>query len=98
MPKFRKKPVVIDAWQFTVDPDKPLIAGTMFIQWPILKDALGYHLLIQTLESQTFRVNNGDWVIRGVKGEFYACKPDIFEMTYDPVVATAAPQEAGANR
>ena len=30
-------------------------------------------------------VSNGDWIIKGVKGEFYPCKPDIFEMTYEPV-------------
>lgn len=40
--------------------------------------------MIRTLEGD-MRVSPGDWVITGVKGEKYACKPDIFEMTYEPV-------------
>ena len=41
-------------------------------------------LLIQTLEG-TMEAREGDWIIRGVKGELYPCKPDIFEQTYDVV-------------
>lgn len=58
--KFRKKPVVIEAYQT----DK-----TMYIE---------------TLEG-IHRANPGDWIITGVKGEQYPCKPDIFEKTYEPV-------------
>lgn len=43
--------------------------------------ALG--LLMKTLESQEFLATGGDWIIKGVKGEFYPCKPDIFEATYE---------------
>lgn len=39
---------------------------------------------IETIEG-TMRVNPGDWIIRGVKGEFYPCRPDIFDATYEPV-------------
>jgi hypothetical protein len=42
------------------------------------------HIAIDTLEG-TMRADVGDWVIRGVKGEFYPCKPDIFEATYEVV-------------
>lgn len=58
--KYRKKPVVIEAYQteFTVD--------------------------IETLEG-TMRAEPGDWIIKGVKGEYYPCKPDIFALTYEPV-------------
>lgn len=45
-------------------------------------DAMGACILIDTLEGQ-MRADPGDWIIKGVKGEFYPCKPDIFEATYE---------------
>jgi len=48
----------------------------------------GEELYIGTLEAP-MRVNVGDWIIRGVKGEIYPCKPDIFATTYEPVDQTA---------
>lgn len=42
------------------------------------------HLTIKTLEG-VMRADPGDWIIRGIKGEIYPCKPDIFEATYEPV-------------
>ncbi|WP_333816903.1 hypothetical protein [Tabrizicola sp.] len=45
-------------------------------------DALGPSILIDTLKGQ-MRADPGDWIIRGVKGEFYPCKPDIFDATYE---------------
>lgn len=42
------------------------------------------YILIRTLEG-TMTANPGDWIIKGVNGEFYPCKPDIFEKTYEPV-------------
>jgi len=82
--KYRKKPVVIDAMQFTEESkDQCLnfvrcIATTDF-------DAKGSPLLrIHTLEGDmTARL--GDWIIKGVSGEFYPCKPDIFDKTYEAV-------------
>ena len=50
--------------------------------WPTLLN--GNDVLIDTLEG-TMRANPGDWIIRGVKGEFYPCKSDIFEATYEAV-------------
>lgn len=47
-------------------------------------DAPGPCILIDTLEGQV-RADPGDWIIRGVKGEFYPCKPDIFDATYEAV-------------
>lgn len=98
--KFRKKPVVIEAVQLTwstwdemcahanvgkfsegrpegcyVGPDgKALLDGKT-------SETMG--LLIPTLEGTMLATEN-DWVIRGVKGELYPCKPDIFEATYEP--------------
>ena len=48
------------------------------------RDSASAFLVIYTLEG-IMRADLGDWIIRGVKGEFYPCKPDIFEETYDPV-------------
>jgi len=88
MAKFRKKPVVIEAVQYTGENVAackkfcPKI-GTKSID----EDGAEYDLLnlrIPTLEG-VMRCDVGDWIIKGVKGEFYPCKPDIFEATYEPV-------------
>ena len=86
--KFRKKPVVIEAFRvpFTGDDvyGHGMIAGFFlahgFKDWEYFSEGYG----ISTLEG-TMRADPGDWIIRGVKGEFYPCKPDIFEATYEAV-------------
>lgn len=80
MPKFRKKPVVIDAFQWTID-EVPLWwkAPGLDVQ---VETATGV-AIIPTLEGR-MRANPGDYIIKGVKGEIYPCKPDIFEATYEP--------------
>ena len=81
MPKFRKKPVVIEAMQFL----NPL-TGVNIAAWcggRYVEDAMGPCILIDTLEGQ-MRADPEDWVIKGVKGEFYPCKEDIFAATYEP--------------
>lgn len=79
--KFRKKPVVIDAWQIKLnDPNVPNWADFGGrVQW---RDAAGTMLEIVTLEGVMIG-NAGDWLIKGVNGELYPCKPDIFEKTYE---------------
>lgn len=78
--KFRKKPVVIEAVQFD---------GANFseIEEFVGGDALVLcgDLSIVTLEG-TLNASPMDFIIKGVQGEFYPCKPDIFETTYDPVI------------
>lgn len=85
--KFKKKPVVIDAVQYfpgvKID-GLHIVRGEQGVDYG--SGVLGEQVLIKTLESNTFVVSKGDWIITGVKGEKYACKPDIFELTYDPVV------------
>ena len=75
--KFRKKPIIIEAIQYVGNNKQEIIdfsgANT---------NTCYEHLTICTLEGD-FRADVGDWVIRGVKGEFYPCKPDIFERTYE---------------
>lgn len=83
--KFRKKPVVIEAVQWLnrkiICPPGPV----WFVEAEERGDIrlAGDTLLIKTLEGQ-MRAGVGDWIIRGVKGEIYPCKPDIFAATYDP--------------
>lgn len=78
--KFRKKPVVIEAVQWNGNVEDFKAFGD--VPLPISLNPLPA-LTISTLEGE-MRANPGDWIIRGVHGEFYPCKPDIFEMTYEP--------------
>jgi hypothetical protein len=79
MSKFRKKPVVIEAVQFT---PLSIEACEEFVGGDMGNGPEGY--VIATLEG-AMHVSVGDWIIRGVQGEFYPCKPDIFAETYEPV-------------
>lgn len=89
--KFRKKPVVIEAIQWRGDNLREVIAFTGRHQsatlrsWAHFEDVVRREgLKIFTLEGHHM-ASVGDWIIRGVQGEFYPCKPDIFEATYEPV-------------
>lgn len=79
--KYRKKPVVIEAMQFTGKNDKECLA---FCTSAIDPDDNKPSLIIPTLEG-VMTANVGDYIIKGVNGEFYPCKPDIFEKTYEKV-------------
>jgi hypothetical protein len=85
MSKFRKKPVVIEATQWFKDGDHPMVKPRFNYvvgdeHWrPTVPTNEGW---IRTLEGEHI-VTPGDWIITGVQGEHYPCKPDIFEMTYE---------------
>lgn len=89
--KYRKRPIVIDAIQFTGDYEKIF---KWVGQWHDEDDGPGMWeskdglpekgLIIDTLEGE-LRADKNDWIIKGIKGEFYPCKPDIFEQTYEIV-------------
>ncbi len=81
--KFRKKPVVIDAVQFTGPKGKVVNASDSFEGFAVKEDARGVFLTIPTLEGD-HRCESGDWIVTGVKGEKYPCKPDVFVRTYEP--------------
>lgn len=83
MPNFRKRPVVIEARQFT-HAAGPFEAEAL-AKWcgGELNLRAGPAIQIKTLEG-VMQADNGDWIIKGVKGEFYPCKPDIFAATYEP--------------
>ena len=89
MAKFRKKPVVVEAVQ--VPTEQFNISGwddvIKFLQlgrgsWQSGNDSMSVDIF--TLEGK-MRADAGDWIIKGVKGEFYPCKPDIFAETYEKV-------------
>lgn len=81
MPKFRKKPVVIDAVQYDGTESSVVEILTMRDDTSALRVEYD-ELLIPTLEG-VMRASKGDWIIKGVKGELYPCKPDIFKATYE---------------
>lgn len=80
MARYRKKPVVIDAVQFT---GENLDELRRFVPEEVRDNRVGHPLGIWTPEG-VMSVSVGDWIIKGVKGEFYPCKDDIFKMTYEP--------------
>jgi len=92
--RFRKKPVVIEAVQFTAEvrdayvfDKKPLPCGVVMgacTSHPVTRKVWSSRFYIETLEGR-MEVSVGDWIITGVKGEHYPCKPDIFEATYEQV-------------
>lgn len=87
MAKFRKKPVVIEAIQFVMPMNEHMPQWlTEAFQKKVVTYSGGYvpTLTVKTLEGDHV-ANEGDWIIQGVKGEIYPCKPDIFAMTYDAV-------------
>ena len=84
MPDFRKKPVVISAVQWNGEDAEYDAIERLAAQAASCTISLADgELYIETLEG-TMSADFGDWVICGVKGEMYPCKPDVFAQTYDP--------------
>ena len=79
--KFRKKPVTIEAVQYN---GINWLDITNFINFETDIRPFTDHLEILTLEG-VMKAEPGDWIIKGIAGEFYPCKPDIFEKSYDEV-------------
>lgn len=94
MQKFRKKPIEVEAVQWTGENtsdviDWVLATGSRSARWheaEKFQKGGREHIAIDTLEG-TMRAEFGDWIIRGVQGEHYPCKPDIFAATYEAVEA-----------
>lgn len=93
--KYRKKPVIIEAIQITEEMARAYLVDrkVLFPEPVTLSSASGhdnykridsFFLSVETLEGKMIG-GLGDWIITGVKGEKYFCKPDIFEATYEPV-------------
>lgn len=81
--KYRKRPVVIEAMQYTGDNFYEIcdFVGKTLKPTP----GLNASFLIETLEGE-MQANLSDYIIKGIRGEFYPCKPDIFEQTYEAVI------------
>ena len=78
--RYRKKPVEIDAWQWNGDG----FSWELAPEWVVVNaDDEGF--FIETLEGDMY-VSPGDYIIRGIAGEIYPCKPDIFERCYEEVL------------
>ena len=90
--KYRKKPVVIEAVQWTglnLEEIKYFVGESLQYDiidtaWEVGKGAPHVNMIIKTLEGN-HTCTKGDYIIKGVHGEFYPCKPDIFEETYEVV-------------
>jgi hypothetical protein len=84
MSKFRKKPVVIEAYCYNQKPEN--YRPDWFQDRVSANKIITYtdHAVIKTLEGD-MRADLGDWVILGVEGEVYPCKPSVFATTYEPV-------------
>jgi hypothetical protein len=94
MNKYRKKPVEIEAVKWTGDNHREMfnflggedadyinaIGTNFYIDWTKIEGGL----IIKTLEGEHI-ATIGDYIIKGVKGEYYPCKPDIFEITYEKI-------------
>lgn len=92
--KFRKKAIVVEAMQFDgINGNEickwahqKLFPGTQAI---IVTDIINGSLSVRTLEGWVYGIVSGNWIIRGTKEEFYLCKPDIFEATYEKIEGVA---------
>lgn len=84
--QFRKKPVVIEAMQWHVSNHEEIKAflGDDYTAVLSKHSSKPAHISIRTLEGNIYAAP-GDWIIRGIAGEHYPCKPDIFAETYEPV-------------
>lgn len=82
--KYRKKPVVIEAMRYTGTPDTCVAIHEWCGYQHNPEAGCDSGIYIDTLEGQ-MRADVGDWIIKGVQGEFYPCKPDIFEETHELV-------------
>lgn len=80
--KFRKKPIIIEAIQYTGNNHIEVVKH--LAEWEATYSLLGGVFRIVTPEGE-MRVNESDWIIRGIMGEVYPCRADIFKETYVPV-------------
>lgn len=74
--KYRKKPIIVEAFQWTPGMELP--------EWAHCCTEFTPYLFVSTLYGE-MKANPDDYIIRGVEGEVYPCKPSIFEATYEPV-------------
>ena len=81
MAKYRKKPVVVEALQWTGNNTKEVLS----FAWPYVEYRERYKDLLVCLEAGELCVEPGDYIVKGIDDKFYPCKPDIFAATYELV-------------
>ena len=88
--QYRKKPIVIEAFQWTGGPDQKedpvwiVKALKKKEAWLVLSGTKDVYMMIETLEGY-MKASQGDFIIKGISGELYPCKPDIFHKSYEKV-------------
>ena len=84
--KYQKKRIVVEAIKYQAELGNNRIMNWLSQQGANISDWMFFdgEIIIPTLEGK-MKATDGDFIIRGIKGEFYPCKSDIFEMTYEPV-------------
>ncbi len=101
--KYRKRPVVVEAEQLTQERIEAYVLDGVPLPEGVVCTASNYHKADRRVQSAVTGVRTlegfmlaepGDWIITGVKGERYPCKPDIFHLTYEP--ADEAPRTTSA--
>ena len=94
MQKFRKKPVVIEAVQYTGSSSSTIFIYGLVNKIDIETEEQANEIIAECERSRGININTlegimlvskGDWVIKGVKGEYYPCKSDIFKATYEQI-------------
>lgn len=92
MPRFRKKPVEVEAMQFTEESKDRVWSWVRAHGGRVdpSRDESGLPVLVIYTLNGPVRAGIGEWVVRGVKGEWYPCAADIFEATYEAVVEAAS--------
>lgn len=87
--KYQKKPVIVEAVQYTGTNESAREIERFVNDYSTLNyDEVANKYYVKTLEGQLY-VDIGDYIIKGIKGEFYPCKPDIFKETYERVEVEA---------
>lgn len=87
--KYRKKPVIVEAVQwkgYLTEEVERFIGDKLVAEENENVHVMGY--FIKTLEGYSYMLTKNDWIVKGIQGEFYPCKPDIFEQTYEKISGT----------
>jgi hypothetical protein len=84
--KYRKLPVIVEAIKYQAELGNNRVINWLSQQKANITDWLFFdgEITIPTLEGK-MKVSDGDFIIKGINGEFYPCKPDIFDKTYEPI-------------
>ena len=94
MMRYQKKPIVIEAFRWTGGPDQTedpawIVDALIHCKARVMDGGTDNAIMILSTLNGNVTVHSGEWIVKGVKGELYPCRPDIFEATYKPVNESA---------